>query len=148
MTGPLHANNGDLLAQGAEADMGIALLPLFIVDKALAEGRLVQVLKDWEAPPISIHAVYPTARRIPLKTRAFWTFSPLSSGFRRLQRYLRYDSCDAKRVAPEGHTTLGFGVKAGALKTRALPGDSQTGKQYSEQPGELCFLQRPFRMHY
>lgn len=74
VTGPLHANNGDLLAQGAEADMGIALLPTFIVEKALQAGRLVQVLADWEAPPISINAVYPTARRVPLKTRAFLDF--------------------------------------------------------------------------
>lgn len=74
VTGPLHANNGDLLAQGAEAGMGVALLPLFIVEKALHEGRLVQVLADWEAPPISINAVYPSARRVPLKTRAFLDF--------------------------------------------------------------------------
>ncbi len=74
VTGPLHANNGDLLAQAAEADMGIALLPLFIVEQALAEGRLIQVLNEWEAPPISINAVYPTARRVPLKTRAFLDF--------------------------------------------------------------------------
>lgn len=74
VTGPLNANNGDLLAQAAEAGMGIALLPLFIVEKALADGRLVQVLDEWEAPPISINAVYPSARRVPLKTRAFLDF--------------------------------------------------------------------------
>lgn len=74
VTGPLHANNGDMLARGAEAGMGIALLPLFIVDHAIADGRLVQVLPEWEAPPISINAVYPTARRVPLKTRAFLDF--------------------------------------------------------------------------
>ncbi|GGM16292.1 LysR family transcriptional regulator [Pseudomonas asuensis] len=74
VTGPLHANNGDLLAQAAEAGMGIALLPTFIVKKALEEGRLVCVMSDWQAPPISINAVYPTARRIPLKTRTFLDF--------------------------------------------------------------------------
>jgi DNA-binding transcriptional LysR family regulator len=74
VTGPLHANNGDLLAQAAEAGMGIALLPNFIVEDALAAGRLVPVLCDWQAPPISIHAVYPSARRVPQKTRAFIDF--------------------------------------------------------------------------
>ncbi|WP_313516962.1 LysR family transcriptional regulator [Pseudomonas sp.] len=74
VTGPLHANNGDLLAQAAEAGMGIALLPIFIVEKALAEGRLVALMCDWQAPAISINAVYPTARRVPLKTRAFLDF--------------------------------------------------------------------------
>ncbi|MCK9801998.1 LysR substrate-binding domain-containing protein [Pseudomonas sp. MAFF 302030] len=74
VTGPLHANNGDLLAQAAEAGMGIALLPNFIVEDALAAGRLMPVLCDWQAPPISIHAVYPSARRVPQKTRAFIDF--------------------------------------------------------------------------
>ncbi|WP_296276275.1 LysR family transcriptional regulator [Pseudomonas sp. UBA7530] len=74
VTGPLHANNGDLLAQAAEAGMGIALLPTFIVEKALREDRLVAVMCDWQAPPISINAVYPSARRVPLKTRAFLDF--------------------------------------------------------------------------
>ncbi|OLF54569.1 LysR family transcriptional regulator [Pseudomonas chlororaphis] len=74
VTGPLHANNGDLLAQAAEAGMGIALLPDFIVADALAAGRLVPVLCEWQAPPISIHAVYPSARRVPQKTRAFIDF--------------------------------------------------------------------------
>ncbi|EJL08356.1 LysR family transcriptional regulator [Pseudomonas chlororaphis] len=74
VTGPLHANNGDLLAQAAEAGMGIALLPDFIVADALTAGRLVPVLCEWQAPPISIHAVYPSARRVPQKTRAFIEF--------------------------------------------------------------------------
>jgi DNA-binding transcriptional LysR family regulator len=74
VTGPLHANNGDLLAQAAEAGMGIALLPTFIVEKAVAQGRLVPVMCDWQAPPISINAVYPSARRVPMKTRAFLDF--------------------------------------------------------------------------
>jgi DNA-binding transcriptional LysR family regulator len=74
VTGPLHANNGDLLAQAAEAGMGIALLPDFIVEEALAAGRLVSVLCEWLAPPISINAVYPSARRVPQKTRTFIDF--------------------------------------------------------------------------
>ncbi|WP_341523505.1 LysR substrate-binding domain-containing protein [Pseudomonas sp. G.S.17] len=74
VTGPLHANNGDLLAQAAEAGMGIALLPTFIVEQSIAEGRLVPVMCDWQAPPISINAVYPSARRVPMKTRAFLDF--------------------------------------------------------------------------
>ena len=74
VTGPLHANNGDLLAQAAQAGMGIALLPDFIVEDALAAGTLVPVLCNWQAPAISINAVYPSARRVPQKTRAFIEF--------------------------------------------------------------------------
>ena len=74
VTGPLHANNGDVLALAAEAGMDIALLPTFIVEKAVEQGRLVPVMCDWQAPPISINAVYPSARRVPMKTRAFLDF--------------------------------------------------------------------------
>jgi DNA-binding transcriptional LysR family regulator len=74
VTGPLHANNGDLLAQAAEAGMGIALLPDFIVEDALAAGRLKPVLCEWQAPAITINAVYSSARRVPQKTRAFIEF--------------------------------------------------------------------------
>lgn len=74
VTGPLHANNGDILAQAAVAGMGIALLPNFIVERAVADGRLVPVLCDWEAPAITVNAVYPSSRRVPMKTRAFIDF--------------------------------------------------------------------------
>ena len=36
VSGPLHANNGDILAQAAVAGMGIALLPNFIIERAVA----------------------------------------------------------------------------------------------------------------
>ena len=74
VSGPLHANNGDILAQAAVAGMGIALLPNFIVERAVADGRLVPVLCEWQAPAISVNAVYPSARRVPMKTRAFIDF--------------------------------------------------------------------------
>jgi DNA-binding transcriptional LysR family regulator len=74
VSGPLHANNGDILAQAAVSGMGIALLPLFIVERAVADGRLTPVLCEWQAPAISVNAVYPSARRVPMKTRAFIDF--------------------------------------------------------------------------
>ena len=70
----MHVNNGDLLAQAAEAGMGIALLPVFIVEQALAAGHLVPVLCQWQAPAITVNAVYSSARRVPQKTRAFIEF--------------------------------------------------------------------------
>lgn len=74
MTGPLCANNGDLLVVAAEAGMGIALLPMFIVSDALKAGRLVTVLDDWQAPLIAVNALFPATRRMPLKTRVFVDF--------------------------------------------------------------------------
>lgn len=73
-TGPLCANNGELLMQAALGGAGIALLPRFIVDEAIAQATLVQVLPEWQTPPIAVHAVYPPTRRMPLRTRSFLDF--------------------------------------------------------------------------
>lgn len=72
--GPLLADNGDVLATAAEAGMGIALLPTFIVDDAIRAGRLVIVLPEWRAPAITVNAVCASGRRIPAKTRRFIDF--------------------------------------------------------------------------
>jgi len=72
--GPAMADNGDLLALLAEAGMGIALLPTFIVDESLRAGRLVQILPEWKAPPIAINAIYTNAQHVPQKTRRFIDF--------------------------------------------------------------------------
>jgi DNA-binding transcriptional LysR family regulator len=73
-TGPLQADNGDVLATAAEAGMGITLLPTFIVGDAVRLGRLVPVLPEWQSPPISVNAIYASARRVPQKTRRFIDF--------------------------------------------------------------------------
>lgn len=72
--GPLCANNGEVLMQAAIGAMGIALLPRFIVDPALAARTLSVVLPEWSPPLIAVHAVYPSARRLPLRTRRFVDF--------------------------------------------------------------------------
>ncbi len=58
-------NNGDLLAQMAAADQGIALLPDFLVADALAAGRLLRVLPEWQTPQIWLTAFYPPYQKLP-----------------------------------------------------------------------------------
>ncbi|WP_414705712.1 LysR substrate-binding domain-containing protein [Pseudomonas sp.] len=57
----------------AEAGMGIALLPDFIVEEALAAGRLGRCCAHGK-PAITINAVHSSARRVPQKTRTFIEF--------------------------------------------------------------------------
>jgi DNA-binding transcriptional LysR family regulator len=73
-TGPVCANNGDVLMHAAIGGAGIALLPRFIVDEAIARRALAVVLPEWQAPAIAVHAVYPPTRRMPLRTRRFIDF--------------------------------------------------------------------------
>lgn len=71
LSGPLCANNGDVLALAAEGGMGIALLPKFIVQESIEAKRLVQVLPEWSAPPISVNALFCSTRELAQRTRVF-----------------------------------------------------------------------------
>src|SRR5690606_32181310 len=47
VSGPLVANNSEALRDAAIAGLGIALVPDFSAQGALASGQLVQVLPQW-----------------------------------------------------------------------------------------------------
>ena len=61
----LTCDNGDLLAQLARTDQGIALLPDFLLRDAIAAGDLVRLLPDWQPPEIWLTAFFPPYRRLP-----------------------------------------------------------------------------------
>ncbi|EIG59145.1 DNA-binding transcriptional LysR family regulator [Bradyrhizobium sp. JR1.5] len=69
--GNLAANNGTALMMAALAGEGIILQPLFIVDEALRDGRLVQLLSTYRLGELELHAVFPAARYMPVKLRRF-----------------------------------------------------------------------------
>ena len=69
--GSFCSNNGDVLAAAAMQGLGITLLPDFIVEEALAEGRLIRVLENFERAPLTLFALYPSRRHVPAKTRRF-----------------------------------------------------------------------------
>lgn len=69
--GSFCSNNGDVLAEAAIQGLGIALLPDFIVEDGLTDGRLVKVLEDFEREPLTLFALYPSRRHVPAKTRRF-----------------------------------------------------------------------------
>ena len=72
--GRLTVNNGDSLMAAAEAGLGIALLPSFILGSALEDGRLVEVLADRPPDLLGIHALYPQSQFPQPKLRAFIDF--------------------------------------------------------------------------
>ncbi len=45
--GRYHANSAEAVADAALAGLGVALLPLYVCDEALRDGRLQRVLPDW-----------------------------------------------------------------------------------------------------
>lgn len=74
VTGNLRANNGDVLLEGAMAGLGIAAAPAFMAEPALADGRLVEILKPYRHFGAAVHAVYPHNRHLSVKVRAFIDF--------------------------------------------------------------------------
>ena len=60
--------------RAAEAGLGIAQVPSFMLGDALASGRLVEVLPDRPPDILGIYAVYPQGRFPQPKLRAFIDF--------------------------------------------------------------------------
>lgn len=74
VVGPLHPNNGDLLATAAVQGLGVAYEPDFIVAPELATGRLRPLLEDFEPPVATVYAMYPSRRQLSAKVRAVVDF--------------------------------------------------------------------------
>lgn len=74
VSGRMRANNGELLRDAAIAGMGVTYLPAFIVEQALADGRLVRLLEAWTPPPLQLSAVYPQHRQVARPVQAFVEF--------------------------------------------------------------------------
>ncbi len=68
VTGPLSANNGEMVVQWAVDGCGIALRSLWDVGAHLRAGRLVQVLPEWRQEA-NVWAVYPTRLQLSAKVR-------------------------------------------------------------------------------
>lgn len=68
VTGPLSANNGEMVVQWAVDGCGIALRSRWDVQQHLHAGRLVQLLPDWQQEA-NVWAVYPTRLQLSAKVR-------------------------------------------------------------------------------
>lgn len=73
-TGPLFANNGDVAVPMLLAGGGVAMMPEFIVEQPLADGRLVRVLSDWQLPQNFLHLLSPPSRLRPARVRTLADF--------------------------------------------------------------------------
>jgi DNA-binding transcriptional LysR family regulator len=74
VSGNLHSNNGDLLAEAAAQGAGVVFEPAFIVGPEVRAGRLVPLLQEFVAPPLPIYAVYPSRKHLSAKVRLFVDF--------------------------------------------------------------------------
>lgn len=71
---PLKINNGDAIREAAISGFGIAILPSFIVNKAISDGRLRAILQDYQKSPVYLHAIYSSKKNTSAKVVAFVEF--------------------------------------------------------------------------
>jgi len=70
----LSANEATVLLKAALCDVGIARLPTYLVKQELADGRLINVLPQWQAAPLSVYALYSSRKFLSPTVRALIDF--------------------------------------------------------------------------
>ncbi len=74
VSGPLSANNGDVLREAAVRSQGIVILPDFLAEEALAQGRLKRILTDYSPSDFGLYAVWASRNFTPTKIRTLVDF--------------------------------------------------------------------------
>ena len=74
VSGNVSANEATVLMQAVRADVGIAMLPTYLVAPLIRSGELVAVLPDHEPDVLGIYGVYGSRRQQPLIVRSFLDF--------------------------------------------------------------------------
>lgn len=67
----LSLDSGEALRDAAISGAGLAFLPIYVVERDLADGSLVSLLTDYAAPPVPISIIYPSRRHLAPKVRRF-----------------------------------------------------------------------------
>ncbi|HEX6362404.1 MAG TPA: substrate binding domain-containing protein, partial [Albitalea sp.] len=70
----IRTNSGDTCRTAALDHRGVVLQPDFMVGEDVRAGRLVELLPDYRAMELGIHAVYPTRKHVSPKVRLLIDF--------------------------------------------------------------------------
>ena len=69
--GHLALEDENSYVSAAEAGLGVAQMPAFVVKEAMERGALELALADWFPEPSPLHVVYPQSRHLSRRTRVF-----------------------------------------------------------------------------
>lgn len=72
--GNLKFSNAEACLKAVCQSFGIARLPDFVVEQAIANGELVRILDEYEARPLGLYVVYPSTKYLAHKSRAMIDF--------------------------------------------------------------------------
>ncbi|MEM8553833.1 MAG: LysR family transcriptional regulator [Pseudomonadota bacterium] len=71
MAGGLSFSSLPCVHSAVLSGAGIALLPEYLVNRDIADGRLIRVLPQWSGQPADVTLIYPGARALTPRLRAF-----------------------------------------------------------------------------
>ncbi|MCX7087368.1 MAG: LysR family transcriptional regulator [Methylococcales bacterium] len=74
ISGRVQSNVADVIRIAAINDLGLVLLPEYIVGRDIQKGRLQVVLENYTRLPLDVHAVYPHRKYLSAKVRLFVEF--------------------------------------------------------------------------
>ncbi|VEA67528.1 D-malate degradation protein R [Serratia plymuthica] len=80
VSGPFATNNSESIRDAAAEGLGIALLPDFSAQQALADGRLIEVLPAWRPIGVFADSLYVVRPYAPQVSRAVTEFSSYLRG--------------------------------------------------------------------
>ena len=70
----MRISNSIAIVSALIRGQGIGLVPAFLAQQAIAEGRLVRVLPEWTSDPRDLHLLYPDHREHSARVRALIDF--------------------------------------------------------------------------
>ena len=71
VTGRIKSSSGEVLRQAAVDGLGLQVAPDWLVAEAMDRGDLVPVMTDWTLTPLTLHAIWPSGRKLRGKAKLF-----------------------------------------------------------------------------
>ena len=70
----MKSDDTNLTLHAVRAGIGLSFLPEWLIDEDLAQGRLLRLVPDYAAPPVTLFAVYTSRQYMAPKLRSFIDF--------------------------------------------------------------------------
>jgi len=74
VAGRFQANVAYPIRNAALNDLGLVMLPKYIIGRDIEKGKLTIVMQNFHLPPLEVHAVYPHRKFLSAKVRTFLEF--------------------------------------------------------------------------
>ncbi len=71
MPSHIALNDSNAYTAAGLAGLGIVQMTHFMLAPLLEQGKMVELLSEWESDPLPIHVIYPPNRHLSAKVRVF-----------------------------------------------------------------------------